>query len=54
MLFIVMSLGLQMFFGAKKLPELAKALRQSIVEFKKAAKGRNNLPPSPPGSPPFI
>lgn len=59
MLFIVMALGMLMFFGAKDLPKLAKAFRQSICEFKKAAKEaednfRNNLPPGSPRSPPPI
>ncbi|MDP6794914.1 MAG: twin-arginine translocase TatA/TatE family subunit [Verrucomicrobiota bacterium] len=52
------------FFGAKKLPELAKGMGQGIKEFKKATRDVNNEleramddqpthspPPSPPPSP---
>ena len=38
---ILILLVLLIFFGAKKLPELAKGLGQGIKEFKKAAKEIN-------------
>ncbi|MDP6892647.1 MAG: twin-arginine translocase TatA/TatE family subunit [Verrucomicrobiota bacterium] len=40
---IILVLGvILIFFGAKKLPELAKGMGQGIKEFKKATKGVND------------
>jgi sec-independent protein translocase protein TatA len=36
--FVVVGLVLLVFFGGKKLPELARGIGDSISEFKKAAK----------------
>jgi sec-independent protein translocase protein TatA len=51
-MFFVMFLCLLM-FGSKKLPELAKAMGQSMREFKKAANEVDDVPrpPSPPPAP---
>ncbi len=53
-MFFVMFLCLLM-FGSKKLPELAKAMGQSMREFKKAANEVDDVPrpPSPPPAAPL-
>ena len=46
---------LLLFFGAKKLPELAKGLGQAVREFSKAKDDFHNdltRPPEPPSTPP--
>jgi sec-independent protein translocase protein TatA len=40
-------------FGAKRIPEMMKAMGQGVKEFKKAAKDiQSDDEPSPPSSPP--
>jgi sec-independent protein translocase protein TatA len=46
---IIIFLVILVFFGAKRLPELARGLGQSIREFQKAKDGLQS-PPQPPPS----
>src|SRR5215471_6477853 len=48
-LMIALALGL-IFFGAKKLPELARGLGESLKEFKKATTQPDEPPPAAPAS----
>jgi len=45
---VIIFLVIMVFFGAKRLPELARGLGQSIREFQKAKDGVEPNPPSPP------
>ncbi len=52
-MFFVMFLCL-LFFGSQKLPDLAKAMGQSIREFKKAANEDDTKSKTPPPTPPTV
>ena len=53
-LMIALAIGL-IFFGAKKLPELARSLGESLKEFKKATTHPDEPPPvSLPTAPPTV
>ncbi len=45
---VIIFLIILVFFGAKRLPELARGLGQSIREFQKAKDGVESQPPPPP------
>jgi sec-independent protein translocase protein TatA len=45
---LIIFLIIMVFFGAKRLPELARGLGQSIREFQKGKDGIEPTPPAPP------